>query len=397
MGSNNIQYKELFSFSLEQLFYKNNYCKDYSLEPKLDIQYVPTVECNDTMNRLDLIFRKTDQKAGFTILARIMGENLSGDPLLRFSYGNHEKLAFWLVLNNPEVLNFNNLPAKFSKDDFFCFNNQVADPAALRSSLHMTVDPIGVVGINDISKISSQTYRFHHSSEVAENTSKVKHMLTGIEITPKYITNASGESDLIFDMSLLPSGKCKLLINNIQRDEFYYMGLSVPNTPLLGVIEFSLSRSLNSNYRIAEPDYSLTAQRPYYKVRLINRETFWRYTVKLQPNSPLYLEMAALSPADKTDFKNRLNIVTNDSNITFSAVPVTDTEFIFTSDNVVALKEKYISSSTLPPKTLSIALKKYIGIPAKEVSVKADLPFPSLNLVDTLNYPLVYSDVYLII
>jgi len=167
--------------------------------------------------------------------------------------------------------------------------------------------------------------------------------------------------------------------------------------PLFGVIEFSLSRSLNSNYRIAESDYSLTDERPYYKVRFINRETFWRYTIKLQPNSPLYLEMSALSPADKTDFKNRLNIVTNDTNVTFTPTSVTDTEFTFTTDNVVALKEKYVSSTTSPPKTLSLVLKKFVGIPAKEISVKDDLPFPSLSIIDTINYPLVYSDVFLII
>jgi len=220
MGSNNIQYKELFSFSLEQLFYKNTFCKNYSSEPKTDIQYIPTAECIDTMMRFDLLFRKTDHKAGFTILARTMGKNLSGDNLMRFSFGNHEKLNFWLALNNPEILNFNNFPAKFSNDDFFYFSNQVIDPAALRSNLHMTIDPMGVIGANDISKKSTQNYRFHNTAEVAENTAKVKHILTGLEIAPKFITNNSGESDLIFDISLLPAGKCKLLINNIQKDEF---------------------------------------------------------------------------------------------------------------------------------------------------------------------------------
>jgi hypothetical protein len=396
MGSNIIKYNELFSFSLEQLFYKNIYCKNYTSEPKPDLEYIPTAECIDTMHRLDLVFRKTDHKAGFTILARTLGKNLSGDNLMRFSFANHEKLTFWLVLNNPEILNFNNFSPVFSNNEFFYFSNQVTDPAALRSNLHLTIDPLGVVGANDISKKSLPTYRFHHTAEVAENTAKVKHTLTSLELAPKFITNNSGESDLIFDLSLLPSGKCKLLINNIQKDEFYYTGSILPNMPLFGVIEISLSTALNSNYRIAEADYSLITDRPYYKVRFINRDTFWRYTFKLNQNSPLYIDMAALSPADKIDYLNRLKITTNDTNITFTQTSAGDTGFTFISDNAVAFKEKYISS-TSSPKTLSLTLKKYVGIPVKEAAVKTDLPFPSLDLIDTLNFPLVYSDIFLII
>jgi len=398
MGNNNILYKELFSFSLEQLFYKNIYCKNYSTDPNPDLQYIPTNECIDTMNRFDMLFRKIDHRAGFTILARTLGKNLAGDHLMRFSPGNHEKLSFWLVLNNPEVINFNNFPKEFSNNEFFYFSNQVIDLAALRNNLHLTIDPSGVINSNDIFKKSSQNYCFHNTSEVAENTAIVRHVLTGIEIAPKYITNNSGESDLIFDLYDLPSGKCKLLINNIQKDVFFYLGPVALNLKVFGVIEISLSNILNSNYRIIEPDYSLTTERPYYKVRFLNRETIWRYTIKLQSNSPLSLEMGTLSPPDKLDFMNMLNIVTNDSNITFTASPVSDTEFKFLSDNKVALKEKYISSSSSPPKTLSLSLKKYVGIPAKEATVKTDLPFPSLSVIDTINYPpLVYSDVFLII
>jgi hypothetical protein len=397
MGNFTIKYTELFSFSLEQLFYENNYCKKYSSEPKTDLQYIPTEECIDTMNRLGLLFRKTDYKAGFTVYARTAGNNISGNYLIRNSPANYEKLTFWLILNNQAVINFNNLPAEISRGEFFYFSNQITDPSATRSNLHLTRDVTGVVGANDTSRKYNQNYRFHHTARVVENTAKVKHNLTGIEIDPKYIINIEGESDLIFDLYSLPLGKCKLLINNVQKDEFYYLGSAVLNSVVFGIIEISLSKTLGSNYRVIEPDFSLTAERPYYKVRFINRETFWRYTIKLQPNSPLYLEITSLSPTDKADFINTLNIVTNDTNITFSKTPVSDKEFVFLSDNVVALKEKYVSSTSSPPKSLKLTLKKYVGIPLKETTVKTDLPYPSLDFIDILNYPLVYSDIYLII
>src|SRR4030095_16374671 len=397
MGTYSILYKELFSFSLEQLFYENNLCKKYLSEPRLDIEYIPTSECIDTMTRLDMVFRKNDFKAGFTVLARTLGKNMGGDHILRFSPRNNEKLSFLLGLNNPEIINFNNFPVKFASNDFFYFSNQVVDLAALRNNLHITINSAGVVGNNDITKKTLQTYRFHHTAEIVPGAAIIKHLLDGIEVEPKSIINKAGESDLVFDLLDLPPGKWQLLISGIQKDEFYYPGSAIPGNPIIVVIEISLSKALNSNYRAVEADFSLTAQRPFYKVKFINRETLWRYTITLQPNSPLSLEMASLNPPDKTDFKNRLNIVTNDSNITFTQTAASDTGFTFLSDNAVALKEKYFSSTISPPKNLSLTLKKYIGIPAKEASVKTDLPFPPNSIIDTINFPLVYSDVYLII
>ena len=118
------------------------------------------------------------------------------------------------------------------------------------------------------------------------------------------------------------------------------------------------------------PDRSLTSDRPLYLISFINRETFWRYTIRLQNTSPLYLEMAALSPADKTDFINKLNIVSNDTTVTFSRITATDNEFVFVSDNELFLHEKYFSSTSLTHDPLTLTLKKYISDASREAAVK---------------------------
>jgi len=164
---------------------------------------------------------------------------------------------------------------------------------------------------------------------------------------------------------------------------------------VFGVIELSLVSTLPSNYRIIEPDRSLVAQRPFYSITFINRKTTWRYRIRLQKTSPLYLEIAALSTADKADFISKLNIVTNDTTVTFSRDTVTDTEFVFVSDNPLLLREKYFSSTSLTHDPLNLTLKKYITDATREAAVKSNLPFPITGSIDASALPQIYSDIFL--
>ena len=152
-----------------------------------------------------------------------------------------------------------------------------------------------------------------------------------------------------------------------------------------------------ANYRVIEADNSLIAARPFYTIEFINRQTFWRYSIHLQNNSPLFLEMAALSAADKAIFLNELNIVTNDTGITFTKTSSTDTAFEFVSDNAVALHEKYNSASDPSHAILGLSLKKYIGNAAKEAVVKINLPYPAPGNLNASVLPKIYSDIFLTI
>ncbi len=394
MSGLQIKYAELLQLQVAQLFYQNNICRRYQVEPRLDISLVPTSECLEVMERMDMMVRNTDASGGCIVFARVLGKNGGGDDLLRFPARNGDKLSFWILLNNADMLNFNDLPVQQGSDQIYYFSNQQADAGALRDNLHLSIDPAGVKGINDRVKKSGALYRYHNNVPVGPNTAKVKHRLSGISLDPVSLITQGGQSDLVFDLSALPTGKCQLLISNAPVEEFYYTG-ALPPQPVFGVIEILPDPTLGANYRVIEADRSITAARPVYTLLFNNRATTWRYTIQLQPNSPLFLEMAALSPADKATFINELNIVSNDTNLVFDRYSVTDTVMVFVSHDAVALREKYISSTSLTHDPLSLTLKKYIGDGVKEAVVETDLPFPAVSGLDTMSPPKIYSDIFL--
>lgn len=103
--------------------------------------------------------------------------------------------------------------------------------------------------------------------------------------------------------------------------------------------------------------------------------------------------MAALTPAQKTDFLNKINIVSNDSAIIFEKSAATDTSLEFVSKTELALREKYLSSS-MTHDVLNLKLKKYIG-EVNEAAVKTDLPYPSNGTLDATGSPTIYSDIFI--
>jgi len=204
MGGLQTKYAELFSLSIEQPFYQNKICRSYQTTPVLDYTLVPSGECQQVMNRMDLVFRNTDTTGGIIVLGRVLGTNGGGDELLRFPATAADKLSFWIVLNNPNLVNFDDLPATLPTSQFYYFSNQLADIAAPRTGLHLSIDPTGVKGANDTIKRSDVTYRYHHPVPIAPNTAKIKHLLTGVSIDPYTVMNQNGQADLIFDLHTLP-------------------------------------------------------------------------------------------------------------------------------------------------------------------------------------------------
>jgi len=393
MNGIEVKYTELFTLSVEQLFYRNKVCKQYQADPVTDITFVPTPECRIVMNSMDLLFKPTPSTGGFTLFASVAGTTAGGNELLRFAAKKADKLSFLLLLKNPELLNFNDLPVQTGADHIYYFSNNITDAAVVRNNLHLSQADGGAAEADSI-KTSGAAYAFHSATPVTPGTAVIKHLPTGAGIAEKNIITQGGASDVLFDLSALPSGRCQLLINHVLEEEFYYPG-AIPTGPLFGVVEIALSPLLNANYRVIEADRSLTPERPQFKLRFVNRPTIWRYTIQLQPNSPLFLEMAGMSPADKAAFLNQLNIVTNDTNIHFHRTTATDTAIEMVSDNALALQENYYSTSSATHDTLSLTLKKYIGDPAKEAVVKANLPYPATGVIDTANAPFIYSDIFL--
>ncbi|KAA2239276.1 hypothetical protein F0L74_24020 [Chitinophaga agrisoli] len=390
MNGIQVTYTELCTLSVEQLFYQNKVCRQYKINPVTDFAFTPTPECRALMLDMDLLFRPTDTSGGFTILANVSGKTGGGNDLLRYAVKKGAKLSFFLQLRNPELINFNDLPLLGISDQVYYFSNIITDAGAPRNSLHLTKSDTGVAEADSMHS-SGPAYSFHQNAPVTAGTSIIKHLLTGATIAEKTLVNQNGEADLGFDLRRLPTGVCELWINHVKEDTFYYRGLTI-NTPVWGVVELSLSSVLDANYRLVEADRSLTPDRPQYMLRFVNRSTIWRYTVQLGANSPLYLEMAGMSPADKATYLDQLNIVSNDTNVHFHRAAVTDKEIEFVSDNALALQEKYVSSSANVG--LILNLKKYIGDP-KETVVKANLPYPATGTIDTTTDPFIYSDIFL--
>ncbi|MCW3090716.1 MAG: hypothetical protein JWP81_1785 [Ferruginibacter sp.] len=391
---NIIQYKysELLSIAVQQLFYENQVCRKYITSPVPDFNFMPTVETNLLIKRMGLILKSTERTGGFTILALTNGK-IGPDELLRFPARVGDKLSFFMVLKTPELLNFSDLPVAADAQKIFYFSNEIADIAAPRNNLHITKSASGVDSTADYIKKSGEIYRYHHNLPVTPGTAVVKHLFTGIEISAGSTINDAGESDLIFNLSVLNNGKCELLINNIVTDEFYYTG-PVFGDHIFAVLELSLSSLLDANYRIVEANKTIIPNRPLFTVLFNNRKTIWRYTINLQTNSPLYQEMAVLNAADKAAFLSNLKITSNDPAVTFTQSAADDTNIKFESDNPQEYKEKYTAAPGLKP--LSLTLKKFTGLP-NETVVKSDLQYPSTALLDVLSFPIVYADIFLTI
>jgi hypothetical protein len=382
-----VKYSELLSLAVTQPFYENKVCAKYSTTPVPDLSFVPSAETQELMKRLGLIYKAADNRGGLTVMARTNG-TLGPNELLRFPPKKGDKLTFFALLQNPAMLNFNKLPVTNDTINTFYFSNEVNDLAAIRTNLHLSKFAGGISAADDMVKKSGEIYRYHHSAAVGAGAAKVKHLLTGAEIAPVSVINNAGQSDLVFDLSTLPSGKCELLISAVNTDSFYYTGLNAPRR-FFGVVELNLSPLLaDSDYRITETDKTIQAVKPLFTLTFKIREATWRYTVKLQPSSPLHIDLAA-----GTTLLSNLKITTNDPAVKFTQQPgATDTSIVFHSDTALAFREKYIAAPGVKP--LSISLKKNTGLP-NEAVVKADLQYPSTSSLDATNDPSIYSDIFL--
>ncbi len=383
------KYMELFSISVTQQYYKNLLYKKSNSNPVPDFDLVPSTETEELMKRMNLVCKKADYSAGVTVLGLISGKNGFGNNLLRFKSPPAAKLTFLMLLRNPDALVFNDIPTSMTADDIFYVSNQVVDPPALRSRLHLSTAATGLRQ-QDVVKKATHLYRFHHTAAVADGTAYVVHTLSGKRVAPVSVVNNGSASDLLFDLSALPSGMCKLFIGLSAEDQFYFMGKD-DQVYAKGVIEIVLSDAVPANYRVIEADNALLPARPLYVLNFTSRKTLWRYTVELSKKSPLYLEMAALTPAQKIDFIKLLNIITNDNNIAFSRISATDTQFVFVSTKAIALQEVYISSTSINHDLVSILLKKNTATPILY------LPSPYLNTLSTASSPNIYSDIFITI
>jgi hypothetical protein len=385
MSGINVIYKELLSVAIELPFYANGRSRKGAIAPLPDISIVPSAETEALFRRIGLIMREVP--GGAMILAHTLGETADGDPVMRFPAHKGDKITFLLRLNNPEVLAVNDLPASINTRKLIYLSNTVSDGAAPRNDLHLSQSAQGIFNGSDTLPFVKEVYRFYNDVAVNPAATFVKHLLTGQEIAPVSVINEGSTANLLFDLSSLPGGICELWIANTLKETFYHLAGGNAQ-PVFGIIEILLDSALEENYRVIEPDRSLTAGRPRYVVRFKSRETLWRYTFALQPNGPLALELSELEPDQKIVFLNQLNIVTNDNNVSFTAYPSgSEEQLVFVTNDAAALREGYFNPGG---EALSLSLNKNDAI------VKSGLPYPSTRLI-TAEGTDVYSDIFITI
>ena len=395
------KYTTLFTIVTQQLFYLNNLHAQGAIDVLPDFEIVPSPECISVLKKLDYIVKTGNPATGITVLARVSGKNGGGDDLLRFKPAATDKLSFYLMMRNKEVINFNKLPLIQSSGRLFYFSNEVADGAALRSNLHVSAGVAGVHETNDAAIERTDNYSFTLPAATATG-SFIRHLVSGGKTEPVSIVTNGALAILSFKLAGLPAGKYQLFDNGlIKKDEFYYNGSPLASGAW-GVIEIMLSSLIAANYRIAEPDFSIRPEKPVFTLLFENRLVKWRYTVKLETNSALYKEIEAIAlPADKTTFVNAINIVTNDGALAFTLTPPAavipaPAQLEFISNTVLGFKEKYFSS-TLINKPLKLDLKKNIGMGPPPPTIKENLPHPGTALINPQSIPDIFSEIFITI
>lgn len=394
MNGIHVKYSPLLNLSIMQLFYENRVCPGYRISPETDIEIVPTETTVNTMRRLDMIFKKTNLNGGFILLANTVGKSGPND-VLRVAPQKADRLSFLLLFKNVSSYHRNLLPLPMPAGNILYFSNEITDGAAQRNDLHLTAAAAGVDGNTDIIKSSGPLYRYNHNTTVTAGKAKVIHLASGASLLPESLVNESGKATMVFNLQALPDGKCRLVIDNVNLEDFYYTG-PLDGLKVAGVVELNLAAALPANYRIVEPGKLLTPERPVYTIRFPNRKTIWRYIVQMQASSPLYLQMKDLNPADKAQFLNLLKIESNDPDVAFTRSAVTDFSIVFESTQPLSLKEKYISSVVDDP--LSINFNRYPDPgPGTPTILKASLPYPSTDMLNARNPNAVLSEIFLTI
>src|ERR1700761_1040915 len=208
MATLTVKYSPLVTASVMQLFYNNQICAAYQTVPQLDFTIAPTAECLAYMKAKGMVFKNTDTSGGFIVMAATLGKNGGGNDLLKKPIANSDKLSFLLVLQNPNLVNFDVLPTQVTAGNIYYFSNQVKDNAALRTNLHLTKAAAGVDGTKDQVKKSGTPYTYNYSGVINTSNAKVKHLLTGAIVGAGAVTVQSTQSKVAFDLTGLPSGMC---------------------------------------------------------------------------------------------------------------------------------------------------------------------------------------------
>ncbi|NQX56162.1 hypothetical protein HQN86_21250 [Pedobacter panaciterrae] len=330
-----IKYKALFSVEFPHTFYSSGKCPDIALQPSED--------CTVLMKSLGLRFLPSD--FGGKLYAKVNSLDVIRNPLTEGT-----KFTFLLKLKNSFFENITDLNTSKPASSRYYFNNLssnllAGEPLLVANKTKKTVSEA------DLIPFVSNAFSFAHNSNLATQTGKLEFIDSG-ESLQQLLDNSNNVYNFSFDLNKSTGGRTRFLIEGTEKASFYSIN---PHeiSDVFGVIEIFYKSNLSSAYQFQNNDHSISTKN--YKIPFTNRSTKWRYIITKQFNSSI----------------TTINVAkTNGSSIDFTLLGSSPPgKFIFTSNNVLPLKQDPIAGIKLTDSTNKVII--------------ANLPNPPLNLIRT--------------
>jgi hypothetical protein len=330
-----IKYKALFSVEFPHTFYSSGKCPDIALQPSED--------CAVLMKSLGLRFLPSD--FGGKLYAKVDSLDVIKNPLTEGT-----KFTFLLKLKNNLFENITDLNTSKPASSHYYFNNLssnllAGEPLLVANKTKKTVSE------TDLIPFVSNAFSFVHNSNLATQTGKLEFIDSG-ESLQQQLDNSNNVYNFSFDLNKSTGGQTRFLIEGTEKASFYSIN---PHeiSDVFGVIEIFYKSNLSSAYQFQNNDHSISTKN--YKIPFTNRSTKWRYIITKQFNSSI----------------TTINVAkTNGSSIDFTLLGSSPPgKFIFTSNNVLPLKQDPITGIKLTDSTNKVII--------------ANLPNPPLNLIRT--------------
>jgi len=330
-----IKYKALFSIDFRHTFYSSGNCPDIAL--------LPSQSCATLIKSLGLHFLPGD--FGGKLYAKVDSNDIINNPLAEGT-----KFTFLLKLKNNLFENITDINAIKPASSHYYFNNLVPNLSATEPLL-VANQTSKIVSEADLLPFVSNTFSFAHSSNLANQTGKLEFTDSG-ESLDQLLDNSNNAYNFSFDLNKSNGGRTRFLIDGVLKTSFYSIS---PNeiSDVFGVVEIFYKSNLNSAYQFQNNNNSISTKS--YKIPFTNRSTKWRYIITRQFNSSITTVKVAKTNGSPIDFT-----------LLGSSPPG---KFIFTSNNVLPLKQESITGIKLTDGSNKVII--------------ANLPNPPLNLIRT--------------
>jgi len=344
------KYTRLFSVEIIHNYYRSGYSNDFII--------VPTTECNQLLSNYGLLFKTTVY--GFIVLA-----DVSESGNLKKTIDHDLKFTFTLLLKNPYLVNFSELPVKVETNNLYYFNNKEVNSVDVfnKVNIELLLNKGNNVTRDDLVNFKSGTYRYTHSGSGTSKTSTLIFIDENLYLPSQAVSSNNGEFNFQYDLGKYPPGRCRLEIESNTVDEFY-SGNNLNKKNLFGIIEIFTGVPDDNKFIINSNQISFKQ----YKIAFLNRSTTWRYNV--------------INKSGKT--LDNPGIIETETPWNFTPESI----LVFVSDEKMPLKEKTIKG-----------IEFRTDIENSATDLANNLPNASIEQIkpEDIENSIIYSDIFIYI